>query len=51
MSLTDVKVRNAKAADKDYSITDERGLSILIAKKGGKWWRFRYAYLGKAKLM
>jgi len=51
MSLTDVKLRNAKAADKDYSITDERGLSILIAKKSGKWWRFRYTYLGKAKLM
>lgn len=51
MVLTDVKLRNAKATEKDYSITDERGLSILISKKGGKWWRFRYRYLGKAKLM
>ena len=51
MPLTDVKLRNAKTADKDYSITDGRGLSILVTKKGGKWWRFRYRYLGKAKLM
>lgn len=51
MALTDVKLRNAKKPEKDYSITDEKGLSILITKNGGKWWRFRYAYLGKAKLM
>jgi integrase len=51
MPLTDTKLRNAKSADKDYSITDGRGLSILITSKGGKWWRFRYRYLGKYKLM
>lgn len=51
MPLTDTKLRNAKSADKDYSITDGRGLSILITTKGGKWWRFRYRYLGKYKLM
>jgi integrase len=49
--LTDTKLRNAKPKDKDYSITDGRGLSILITTKGGKWWRFRYRYLGKYKLM
>lgn len=51
MSLSDTQIRNAKPTDKDYSITDGLGLSILISKKGGKWWRFRYRYLGKAKLM
>lgn len=49
--LTDTKLRNAKSKDKDYSVTDGRGLSILITSKGGKWWRFRYRYLGKYKLM
>lgn len=51
MPLTDTKLRNAKTAEKDYSITDGSGLSILITSKGGKWWRFRYRYLGKYKLM
>lgn len=51
MALSDVKLRNAKPEEKDYSITDGQGLSILISKNGGKWWRFRYRYLGKAKLM
>ncbi len=48
MPLSDTKIRNAKPTVKDYSITDGLGLSILISKKGGKWWRFRYRYLGKA---
>lgn len=51
MALTDTKLRNAKSQEKDYSITDSRGLSILIKATGGKWWRFRYSYLGKRKQM
>lgn len=51
MALTDTQLRNAKPQDKDYSITDGLGLSILITSSGGKWWRFRYRHLGKPKLM
>lgn len=51
MALTDTQLRNAKPADKDYSITDGQGLSILITSKGAKGWRFRYRHLGKPKLM
>lgn len=51
MALTDTQLRNAKPKEKDYSITDSLGLSILITAKGGKWWRFRYRQLGKPKLM
>jgi integrase len=51
MALIDTQLRNAKPADKDYSLTDGLGLSILISSKGGKWWRFRYRHLGKPKLM
>ncbi|KQT42238.1 MULTISPECIES: integrase arm-type DNA-binding domain-containing protein [unclassified Methylophilus] len=51
MALTDTQLRNAKPADKDYTITDGQGLSILITSKGAKGWRFRYRYLGKPKLM
>lgn len=51
MALTDTQLRKAKPADKDYSITDGQGLSILITSKGAKGWRFRYRHLGKPKLM
>jgi integrase len=51
MALTDIQLRNAKPAVKDYSITDGQGLSIQITTSGGKWWRFRYRFIGKPKLM
>ncbi|MGJ8620067.1 MAG: tyrosine-type recombinase/integrase [Methylophilaceae bacterium] len=51
MALTDTQLRNAKLLNKNYSKTDSQGLSILITTKGGKWWRFRYRFLGKYKLM
>lgn len=51
MALTDTQLRNAKPAEKNYTITDGQGLSILITNKGAKGWRFRYRYLGKPKLM
>src|SRR5574340_528092 len=55
MPLTDTTIRNAKPADKPAdkpkSLADERGLSILIQPNGGKWWRFRYRFNGKAKML
>ncbi len=51
MALSDTQLRNAKPKDKDYTITDAQGLSILVKASGGKWWRFRYSYLGKRKMM
>lgn len=51
MALTDTQLRNAKPAEKDYTITDGQGLSILITSKGAKGWRFRYRHLGKPKLI
>lgn len=51
MSLTDTVLRNAKPSDKDYTLADGQGLSILIKAKGGKWWRYRYRFAGKPKLL
>jgi len=51
MPLTDTALRNAKPSDKDYTLTDGQGLSILIKAKGGKWWRYRYRFAGKPKLL
>lgn len=47
MPLTDTAVRQAKAADKDFSLTDANGLSLFIARSGTKSWHFRFSWLGK----
>lgn len=51
MPLTDTALRNAKPKDSPYSLTDERGLSVQVQPSGGKWWRLRYRFEGKAKML
>jgi len=51
MSLTDVKVRTAKSQEKAYKLSDEKGLFLYIAQNGSKYWRLKYRYLGKEKLL
>ena len=51
MSLTDVKVRTAKPQDKPYKLSDSGGLFLLVQPTGGKWWRYKYRYAGKEKLL
>lgn len=51
MLLTDVQIRRAKAQDKPYTLNDGNGLSLLIDTNGGKGWRFRYRFAGKAKMI
>ena len=50
--LTYAACKNAKPnADKAFKLTDEKGLYLLIAKNGGKWWRFDYRFNGKRKTL
>lgn len=51
MALTDVKVRNAKPADKQLKLFDGDGMFLLITPQGGKCWRLKYRYNGKEKLL
>ena len=51
MPLTDVKVRNAKPADKSLRLWDRDGLYLEVSPAGGKLWRFKYRYDGKEKLL
>ena len=51
MSLSDAKVRNAKAESKPYKITDGEGLFLLVATTGSKYWRLKYFFGGKEKLL
>jgi integrase len=49
MSLTDVKIRNAKPTEKPRKLYDSGGLYAEIAKSGATLWRFKYRYDGKEK--
>ena len=51
MPLTDTKIRNAKPKNKQYKLYDNDGLFLLVAPTGGKWWRFKYRFEGKEKLI
>ena len=49
--LTEIQVKNAKRKAKAYKLSDERGLFLLVTPNGGKWWRFKYRFNGKEKLI
>jgi len=49
--LTDIAVRNARARDRAYKLSDGRGLCLLVQPNGSKWWRFRYDWDGKEKML
>lgn len=51
MPLTDVAIRNIKAAEKSIKHYDSGGLYIEITPSGGKLWRFKYRFAGKEKLL
>ena len=47
--LTETQIKNAKAKDKTYTLSDGGGMYLEINKNAGKWWRFRYNYNDKIK--
>lgn len=51
MPLSEVKARNAKPKSKPYKIADGDGLFLLVTPAGGKYWRLKYYFAGKEKLL
>lgn len=49
MPLTEIKLKNLKPKDKQYKISDEKGLRAVIYPHGGKYWQLKYRYGGKEK--
>jgi integrase len=49
MALTDREVKAAKAREKPYKMGDSGALFLLVTPTGGKLWRFKYRFGGKAK--
>jgi integrase len=42
MALTDIALRNAKAMEKPYKLTDEKGLYLLVTPSGGRLWKLKF---------
>lgn len=51
MRLNDVKLRNLKPKDKPYKASDGGGMFIYVLPTGQKYWRFKYRFLGKEKML
>ena len=51
MALTNTAIVNAKPSEKAYKLYDTGGLYMQISPSGGKWWRLKYRFNGKEKLI
>ena len=51
MSLSDAKARNAKPKTKPYKIADGEGLFLFVMPSGSKYWRLKYFFAGKEKML
>ena len=51
MPLTDRKVKQVKSKDKDFKLTDEKGMYLLVKINGSKYWRLKYRFEGKEKTL
>lgn len=51
MALTDTKVRTVKPKEKPFKIADGKGLFLVVQPNGSKYWRFRYRFADKEKLL
>jgi integrase len=51
MLLTNLKVQKAKPQTKQYKLSDERGMYLLVHPNGGKYWRFDYRFEGRRKTL
>ncbi|UCA09428.1 tyrosine-type recombinase/integrase [Aeromonas enteropelogenes] len=50
MPLSDIVAKQAKFTGKSHKLTDEKGLFLLV-NKSGKYWRLKYRFGGKEKLL
>jgi len=51
MPLSDTAIRNAKPGTKPVKLADGGGLYLLLNPSGTRWWRLKYRFGGKEKLL
>jgi integrase len=44
-------IRNARPHAKPYKLADGDGLALLVNPNGSKWWRLRYRFAGREKMV
>jgi hypothetical protein len=49
--LRDIATRNARARDRACKLSNGCGLCLLVQPNGSKWWRFRYEWNSKEKML
>ncbi|MBN9286677.1 MAG: integrase [Gammaproteobacteria bacterium 39-13] len=51
MALTDVAIRHTKLPEKPIKLFDNGGLYLLVKPNGSKYWRLKYRFAGKEKVL
>jgi integrase len=51
MPLSDAKIRNAKPKSKPYKLTDGEGMFVLVHPNGSKYWRLKYRFAGRERIL
>ena len=51
MALTELAIKHLKSKSKIYRVADTGGLCLEVSPAGGKLWRWRYYYQGKAQML
>jgi integrase len=51
LSLSDAAIRKCKPGLKPFKLSDGGGLFLLVQPSGSKWWRYKYRFAGKEKLL
>ncbi|CAH0354082.1 integrase arm-type DNA-binding domain-containing protein [Aquabacterium sp. CECT 9606] len=49
--LNDIAIKKAAPQDKPYNLSDGGGLGLEVQPSGSKWWRLRYRFDGKEKML
>lgn len=49
--LTDTQIKKSKPKDRNYKLSDGKGLYMIVSTNGGKWWRMDYTFGGKRKTL
>ena len=49
--LNDLKIKRLKPREELYRMADHSGLCIEVRPSGSKFWRYRYRFLTKAKML
>ncbi len=51
MPLTHLQIDKLLPKSRNYWVSDEKGLRLLVKPSGGKYWRLKYRFMGKQKTL